>query len=153
MLDGEATDDPDGRACRREEEAADQSRQQSRVQPAPSNRQRFVEPFDQIPVELDVPVVSTQASHLSVLPKFKAELRDMEFKAAAEAGVTTFASIFHGCHRELIKYQPQVTFETLNFMELIGEGMGIHIPDLYKRLRMLGDMVDHVAEEHDLEAP
>ena len=26
-------------------------------------------------VELDVPVVSTQASHLSVLPKFKAELR------------------------------------------------------------------------------
>jgi hypothetical protein len=27
-------------------------------------------------VELDVPIVSTQASHLSVLPKFKAELRE-----------------------------------------------------------------------------
>lgn len=101
-------------------------------------------------VELDVPVVSTQASHLGVLPKFKAELREMEFKAAAEAGVTTFASIFHGCHRELIKYQPQVTFETLNFMELIGEGMGIHIPDLYKRLRMLGDIDAIVADTADL---
>lgn len=97
-------------------------------------------------VELDVPVVSTQASHLSVLPKFKAELREREFRAAAEAGVTTFASIFHGCHRELIKFQPQVSFELLNFMELIGEAMGIHIPDLYKRLSLMGDIDAVIAE-------
>jgi heterodisulfide reductase subunit D len=61
-------------------------------------------------VELDVPIVSTQASHLSVLPKFKAELRERDFQAAAQAGVTTFASIFHGCHRELVKFQPEVSF-------------------------------------------
>ncbi|HZM48250.1 MAG TPA: (Fe-S)-binding protein [Burkholderiales bacterium] len=97
-------------------------------------------------VELDVPVVSTQASHLSVLPKYKAELREREFRAAAEAGVTTFASIFHGCHRELVKFQPQVSFELLNFMELIGEAMGIHIPDLYKRLQLLGDIDAIIAE-------
>ena len=97
-------------------------------------------------VELDVPVVSTQASHLSVLPKFKAELRDREFRAAAEAGVTTFASIFHGCHRELIKFQPRVSFELLNFMELIGEAMGMRIPDLYKRLALMGDIDAIVAE-------
>jgi hypothetical protein len=101
-------------------------------------------------VELDVPVVSTQASHLSVLPKFKAELREREFRAAADAGVTTFASIFHGCHRELVKFQPQVSFELLNFMELIGEAMGIHIPDLYKRLRMLGDIDAIIADTADL---
>ena len=97
-------------------------------------------------VELDVPVVSTQASHLSVLPKFKAELRSREFQAAAEAGVTTFASIFHGCHRELVKFQPQVSFELLNFMELIGEAMGLAIPDLYKRLALMGDIDAVVAE-------
>ena len=72
-------------------------------------------------VELDVPIVSTQASHLSVLPKFKAELREREFRAAAEAGVTTFASIFHGCHRELVNISREVSFELMNFMELIGE--------------------------------
>jgi len=33
--------------------------------------------------------------------------------------VTTFASIFHAHHRELIAYQPQVSFELFNFMELI----------------------------------
>ena len=97
-------------------------------------------------VELDVPVVSTQASHLSVLPKFKAELREREFRAAAAAGVTTFASIFHGCHRELVKFQPEVSFELLNFMELIGEAMGIHIPDLYKRLSLIGDIDTIIAD-------
>ena len=101
-------------------------------------------------VELDVPVVSTQANHLSVLPEFKAELRRREFAAAAEAGVTTFASIFHGCHRELVKFQPQVTFELLNFMELIGEAMGIHIPDLYKRLSLIGDIDAIIADTSDL---
>ncbi|MGE5268206.1 MAG: heterodisulfide reductase-related iron-sulfur binding cluster [Thiohalocapsa sp.] len=101
-------------------------------------------------VELDVPVVSTQANHLSVLPKFKAELREREFAAAAAAGVTTFASIFHGCHRELVKFQPQVSFELLNFMELIGEAMGIHIPDLYKRLSLIGDVDAIIADAADL---
>ena len=101
-------------------------------------------------VELDVPIVSTQANHLSVLPKFKAELREREFSAAAAAGVTTFASIFHACHRELVQYQPQVSFELVNFMELIGESMGIHIPDLYKRLRLIGDIDTIVTDTSDL---
>jgi heterodisulfide reductase subunit D len=101
-------------------------------------------------VELDVPIVSTQASHLAVLPQFKEEVRQREFAAAAEAGVTTIASIFHACHRDLIAYQPNVTFELLNFMELIGEAMGIHIPDLYKRLRMMGDIDQIIADTSDL---
>jgi heterodisulfide reductase subunit D len=101
-------------------------------------------------VTLDVPVVSTQANHLSVLPKFKAELREREFRAAAAAGVTTFASIFHGCHRELVQFQADVSFELLNFMELIGEAMGIHIPDLYKRLAMMGDIDAIIADSADL---
>lgn len=101
-------------------------------------------------VELEVPILSTQASHLSVLPEFKAELREREFRAAADAGVTTFASIFHACHRELITFQPQVSFELINFMELIGESMGIHIPDLYKRLRLIGDIDTIIADAADL---
>lgn len=101
-------------------------------------------------VTLDVPVVSTQANHLSVLPAFKAELRQREFAAAAAAGVTTFASIFHGCHRELVQFQPDVSFELLNFMELIGESMGIHIPDLYKRLALMADVDAVVADSAEM---
>lgn len=101
-------------------------------------------------VELDVPVVSTQASHLSVLPKFKAELREREFAAARAAGVTAFASLFHGCHRELVKFQPEVPFELINFMELIGAAMGIHVPDLYKRLQAIGDVDAIIAASAEL---
>ena len=101
-------------------------------------------------VELDVPIVSTQASHLSVLPKFKAELRTREFQAAAAAGVTTIASIFHNCHRELVAFQPKVSFELINFMELIGESMGLYVPDIYKRLRMMGDIDTMIADCADL---
>ena len=77
-------------------------------------------------------------------------MREREFRAAAEVGETTFASIFHGCHRELVKFQPEVSFELLNFMELIGEAMGIHIPDLYKRLTLIGDIDAIVADTADL---
>jgi heterodisulfide reductase subunit D len=91
-------------------------------------------------VELDVPVMSTQSVHLNVVPKFKKELQQREFAAALDAGVTVFASVFHGCHRDLVHYQNDVSFELLNFMELIGEAMGIHIPDVYKRLSLMGDV-------------
>jgi Fe-S oxidoreductase len=101
-------------------------------------------------VSLDVPVLSTQANHLSVLPKFKAELRQREFAAAAAAGVTTFASIFHACHRELVPFQDDVSFELLNFMELIGESMGIQIPDLYKRLSLMRDIDAIIADSADM---
>ena len=60
------------------------------------------------------------------------------------------ASIFHACHRDLIAYQPKVTFELLNFMELIGEAMGIHIPDLYKKLRLMGDIDQIIADTSDM---
>jgi Fe-S oxidoreductase len=100
-------------------------------------------------VELDVPIVSTQANHLAVLPKFRAELRAKEFAAAAEAGVTTFASVFHACHRELVTFQPDVEFDIVNFMELIGESMGVDMPDLYKRLALMGDVDAIVADTAD----
>ncbi len=100
-------------------------------------------------VELDVPVVSTQSVHLNVLPKFKKDLREREFAAAHAAGVTVFASVFHGCHRDLVHYQNDVSFELLNFMELIGEAMGIHIPDVYKRLSLMGDVDAVLADTAD----
>jgi Fe-S oxidoreductase len=101
-------------------------------------------------VELDVPVMSTQSVHLNVLPKFKQELQQRIFAAAAEANVDTFASIFHGCHRDLVHYQKDVSFELLNFMELIGEAMGIHIPDVYKRLSLMGDIDAILADSAEM---
>jgi hypothetical protein len=43
-----------------------------------------------------------------------------------------------------------VSFELVNFMELIGEAMGLHIPDLYKRLRLMGGIDQIIADTSDL---
>lgn len=101
-------------------------------------------------VELDVPRAGVMSNALSVLPEFKRTLREREFAAAAEAGVTTLATVFHACHRELVQYAPDVTFEIVNAMELLGESMGIHHADLFKQLVLLQDVDAIIAESGDL---
>lgn len=91
-------------------------------------------------VDLDVPRVGLMSNYLTVAPKFKDELREREFRAAADAGVTTLATIFHACHRELCHFERDVTFEIVNVMELIGESMGVKADDIYKRLKMMGEV-------------
>jgi hypothetical protein len=100
-------------------------------------------------VELDVPRVGLMSNYLTVTPRLKDELREAEFRAAAAAGVSTLATVFHACHRELCHFEKDVSFEIVNVMELIGESMGIHADDIYKRLKMMNDveaMMDDVRE-------
>ena len=101
-------------------------------------------------VDLGLPQVSTQEHHLAVLPDFQRALREQQFAAAAAAGVTTLATVYHACHRELCHYEKDVTFEIVNVMELIGEAMGIAVPDLFKRLKMMGEIDAVLADTADL---
>ena len=91
-------------------------------------------------VEIDVPRVGTQANSLAQLPKFKRELVQRELAAVADAGVTTLATIYHACHREICNAGEGRSFEIVNFMELLGEGLGLDSEDLYKRLKLIGDI-------------
>jgi heterodisulfide reductase subunit D len=91
-------------------------------------------------VEIDVPRVGTQANSLAQLPKFKRELVQRELAAVADAGVTTLATIYHACHREICDAGDGRSFEVVNFMELLGEGLGLDREDLYKRLKLIGDI-------------
>jgi heterodisulfide reductase subunit D len=97
-------------------------------------------------VEIDVPRVGTQANSLAVLPAFKRELVARELAAVADAGVTTLATIYHACHRELFDVGDGRSFEVVNFMEILGEGLGLESEDLYKRLKMIGDVDDIIVE-------
>jgi Fe-S oxidoreductase len=103
-------------------------------------------------VEIDVPRVGTQANSLAVLPEFKRELVKRELAAVADAGVTTLATIYHACHREMCDAGDGRSFEVVNFMEILGEGLGLHAEDLYKRLKQMRDIDDIVAETAPLAA-
>jgi heterodisulfide reductase subunit D len=101
-------------------------------------------------VEIDVPRVGTQANTLAVLPAFKRELVARELAAVADAGVTTLATIYHACHRELCDVGDGRSFEVVNFMELLGEGLGLKSEDLYKRLKAIRDVDDIIVETSPL---
>ena len=101
-------------------------------------------------VEIDVPRVGTQANSLAVLPAFKRELVQRELAAVADAGVTTLATVYHACHRELCDAGDGRSFEIVNFMEILGAGLGLESEDLYKRLKLMGDIDDIIAETSPL---
>ncbi len=103
-------------------------------------------------VEIDVPRVGTQANSLAVLPDFKADLVRHELAAVADAGVTTLATVYHACHRELCDAGDGRSFEVVNFMEILGAGLGLHAEDLYKRLKQIGEVDDILAETSPLVA-
>ena len=97
-------------------------------------------------VEIDVPRVGTQANSLAQLPAYKRELVRRELAAVADAGVTTLATIYHACHREICDAGEGRSFEIVNFMELLGEGLGLDSEDLYKRLKLIGDIDEIIIE-------
>jgi Fe-S oxidoreductase len=101
-------------------------------------------------VEIDVPRVGTQANSLAVLPEFKRELVARELAAVADAGVTTLATIYHACHRELCDVGDGRSFEVVNFMEVLGEGLGLHSEDLYKQLKLMRGIDDIIVETSPL---
>ncbi len=97
-------------------------------------------------INIDVPRVGTQANSLAQLPEFKRALVQKELRAVADAGVDTLATIYHACHREICDAGDGRSFEVVNFMELLGEGLGLDSEDGYKRLKAIKDIDDIIVE-------
>ena len=91
-------------------------------------------------VDLEQPRVGYMCNKLTPLPAFKQDLHRNQLQAAADAGVTTLAGIYHACHRELCSHERDWPFEVVNFLELVGESMGLERPDLFKRLKIMQDV-------------
>jgi Fe-S oxidoreductase len=91
-------------------------------------------------VDLAQPRVGYMCNKLSPLPAFKRDVHRSQLQAAADAGVTTLAGIYHACHRELCSHERDWPFEVVNFLELVGQSMGPHRPDLFKRLKIMQDV-------------
>ncbi len=97
-------------------------------------------------VDLEQPRVGYMCNKLTPLPAFKQDVHRNQLQAAADAGVTTLAGIYHACHRELCSHERDWPFEVVNFLELVGESMGLARPDLFKRLKIMQD-VDAILQE------
>lgn len=101
-------------------------------------------------VELPQPQAGYMCNTLQPLPEFKRDLHRSLLEAAAAAKVDALAGVYHACHRELCSHEVDWPFEVVNFLELIGEGMGIRRDDCFKRLKKMQDTDAILAEVMDL---
>jgi heterodisulfide reductase subunit D len=101
-------------------------------------------------VDLAQPAVGWMCNMLQPLPDYKRSLHADMLAAAAEAGVTTLAGVYHACHREICSHERDWPFEVVNFLELVGESMGIRHEDHFKRLKMMQDVDAILADVSDL---
>jgi Fe-S oxidoreductase len=97
-------------------------------------------------VNLEQPRVGYMCNSLAPVPAYKRELHAHELDAATAAGVDYLVGIYHACHRELCAHETTSPFKVVNFLELVGEAMGIKKADLFKQWKMMQD-VDRVLAE------
>src|SRR6266403_4596194 len=101
-------------------------------------------------VDLQQPAVGLQSVNVGVLPAFKRELQRNELQAAADAGVDALVAVYHSDHRELCAHERDWPFRIINFLEVVGESMGLQREDRYKQLKLMQDADQIVAECKDL---
>jgi heterodisulfide reductase subunit D len=101
-------------------------------------------------VELEQPQLGYMCNTLAPLPDVKRDLHQRLLDAAATAGVDTLAGVYHACHRELCSHERDWPFEVVNFLELVGESMGLAREDRFKRLKLLQDADAILADVMDL---
>jgi Fe-S oxidoreductase len=97
-------------------------------------------------VDLAQPRVGYMCNSLAPVPAYKRALHAQELEAAAAAQVDALVGIYHACHRELCAHETSYPFRVVNFLEIVGEAMGIDRPDLFKQWKMMQD-VDRVLAE------
>ncbi len=101
-------------------------------------------------IDLDQTRAGYMCNSLSGLPDYRRELHDLQLNAAKSAGVETLAGIYHACHRDLCSHEKDWPFEVVNFMELVGESIGIDRPDVFKRLKKLQNIDDIIAQSKEM---
>ena len=97
-------------------------------------------------VDLEQSRLGYTCNALSAVPSFKRDAHREQLEAAEAAGVTTLAGIYHACHREFCSHERDWPFEVVNFLELLGESMGLTRPDLFKRMKLMQDIDAILAE-------
>jgi Fe-S oxidoreductase len=101
-------------------------------------------------VDLQQPAVGLQANSIRVLPAYRRQLQERELATAAAAGVDALVAVYHSDHRELCAHERDWPFRIMNMYEIVGQSMGLHRDDHYKRLKMMQDADAILADVRDL---
>ena len=101
-------------------------------------------------VDLQQPAVGLMSNFLNALPEYKRGLHRAELEAAQAAGVDALVAIYHPDHRDLCAHERDWPFKIINILDIVGESMGLHHDDHFKRLKIMQDADAIVADCKDL---
>jgi heterodisulfide reductase subunit D len=97
-------------------------------------------------VDLKQPAIGAMTNYFRALPALRRELQQKELDAAEAAGIDALVAVYHADHRELCAHESVRPFRIMNMLEIVGESMGLHRDDVYKRLKIMND-VDAIAAD------
>jgi Fe-S oxidoreductase len=103
-------------------------------------------------VDLHQPAVGMMSNYFRALPAYRRELQKNELDAAEQAGIDALVAVYHADHRELCAHERDYPFRIMNLLEIVGDSMGLHHDDHFKRLKMLQDVDAIAADCQDLVA-
>ena len=101
-------------------------------------------------VDLGQPAVGLMSNYFRALPAYRRELQKNELDAAEMAQIDALIAVYHADHRELCAHERDYPFRVMNILEIVGESMGLHHEDHFKRLKMLQDIHAIAADCSDL---
>src|SRR5262249_52740819 len=84
--------------------------------------------------------------YFRALPAYRRELQRNELDAAERAGVDALVAVYHADHRELCAHERDYPLRIINVLEIVGQSMGLHHDDDFKRLKLMQD-VDAIAAD------
>ena len=103
-------------------------------------------------VDLHQPAVGLMSNFLNALPDYKRGLHLAELEAAEAAHVDALVAIYHPDHRDLCAHERDWPFKIVNILDIVGESMGLHHDDHFKRLKIMQDADTIVADCRDMVA-
>ena len=101
-------------------------------------------------IDLGQPAVGLMSNYFRALPAYRRELQKNELEAAEEAGIDALIAVYHADHRELCAHERDYPFRIMNLLEIVGDSIGLHHHDHFKRLKLMQDVDAIAADCHDL---
>jgi Fe-S oxidoreductase len=82
--------------------------------------------------------------HCQILAPMPPPLQDAMFDEAVARGVDTLIVPYHSCYRQHLKCELRWRVNVQHYISLIGESLGLHEEEEYKKLRLLDNVDDAV---------
>jgi hypothetical protein len=90
-------------------------------------------------VEMETSSIGYNGTSLAPLGSYHHDNMAAALDEAEAHGVDAFVGVYHGDHREFAGHEAKRPFRIVNYMELVGESMGIAVDDRFKELKLMQD--------------